>query len=129
MHLIRAVLRRAGRRGAFLAFLALIDWAYGEALLTATVTARHPDFLLPLHAWGWIWAGMGFVAASGIFARRDRVQYGAAATFKAAWALLFVFEWTVKHLPQSWVSVVIWSGFALITLLVSGWPEPPAVSR
>lgn len=121
----RWLARRTGRRGGFLAFLALIDWAYGQALVTATVTLHHPDFLLPLKTWGWIWIGMGFVAASGILARRDRVQYGAAATFKALWALLLVFEWTVQHVPQAWVSVVIWSGFTLITLLVSGWPEPP----
>ena len=120
-----ATARRAGRRGAFLAFLSLLNWAYGYSLLTApAVQRRAADLLLPWTAWGVLWTAMGFVTAAGIFARRDRVSYGAAVTFKTAWGLVQLDLWFGHNVPRAWVGAVIWLGFAATVLIVAGWPEP-----
>ena len=120
-----AAARRAGRRGAFLAFLSLLNWAYGYSLLTAPAALRRAsDLLLPWTAWGILWTAMGFVTAAGIFARRDRISYGAAVTFKAAWGVLQLDLWFAHGVTLAWVGAVIWLGFAAIVLVVAGWPEP-----
>jgi hypothetical protein len=126
-HAARPV-RRLGRRGAFLLFLAVLDFAYGYALLTASIAALRasPDLLLPVHAWGWIWAGMGAVCLSGTLARRDWPQFGAAATLKTAWAAVYADIWIVQHGVNAWVSVVVWLTFALAVLVVASWPEAAA---
>ena len=120
------IARRSGRRGAFLAFLTLLDWAYGWSLLTAPAAQqRAADLLLGWTAWGWIWAATGCVTAAGIFVRRDRVPYALAAALKSAWGLLQLYLWTAGSAPRGWVGAVIWVGFAAIVLTVAGWPEFP----
>jgi hypothetical protein len=121
---IRWAAHHAGRRGAFLAFLAILDLAYGYGLLVASAPQRFIDLLLPYQAWGAIWIAAGLVCASGVFARADRLQFAVAATLKGAWGLLYLDIWLIQGLPRGWVSVVIWLAFALVVLLVSGWPEP-----
>lgn len=117
--------RRAGRRGAFLAFLAVLDVAYGYSLFVTAAPQRAFDLLLPWQAWGIIWMVTGAVCASGIFARRDRLQFTAAAGLKAAWGCLFADIWIEQHYPRGWVSVVVWLAFAATVLIISGWPEEP----
>ena len=117
---------RVGRRGAFLAFLAVLDAAFGYSLLTVPRAAlARADFILPVHAWGWTWIGTGVICASGILARKDRVQYTAAALLKTAWGLLYAWLWW-QGVPAAWVSVTVWLAFALVVVLVAGWPEEAA---
>lgn len=68
------LLRRAGRRGSFLAFLTILNFLYGYSLLKAPRSQQVVDLLLPWHVWGWLWTAMGVVTASGIFVRKDRVD-------------------------------------------------------
>jgi hypothetical protein len=115
----------AGRRGAFLTFLTILDFSYGYALATASVRSlpRGPDLFLPMHVWGWVWVGAGVVCASGIFLRRDWLQYWFAAVLKACWAAVWADIWIVQHVPATWISIVIWAAFSLTVLLIGGWPE------
>lgn len=123
--MIQWVRWHAGRRGAFLAFLTVLDIAYGWALLTMSVAPlKHsPDFFLPLHVWGFIWIGTGLFCLSGIFLRFDRIHYTAAAMLKAAWGLLYLDLQLEGTAHQAWVSVTVWIAFAFIVMLVAGWPE------
>lgn len=125
MSRLRKLAGRAGRRGAFLIFLAILDASYGYALLSASVSALRagPDLLLPMHAWGWIWVGTGAVCLTGVMSRRDWVQFVAAATLKGAWAGVYADIWIVQHSANAWVSVVVWASFALTVLVVASWPE------
>ncbi len=119
------VAARAGRRGAFLAFLAVLDFLYGYSLFTSPAPLRNLDLLLPWQAWAWMWIAAGVIMASGIPARRDRVQYAISAAFKTTWALLYAQLWFVQHVPRAWVAAIIWAAFAATVLIISGWPEPP----
>lgn len=122
----RWVITHAGRRGAFLAFLTVLDVTYGAALLNVPPEQlAHFDFLLPIHTWGWIWCGVGAIIATGILARRDRVQYSISAMFKAVWCFLYVYEWIEYGAALAWASVSVWGAFCLVVILVAGWPEPP----
>jgi hypothetical protein len=114
---------RAGRRGAFLAFLAVLDAAFGYSLLTVPRAGIGSyDFVLPVHAWGWAWIGTGVICALGVAARSDRVAYTMAALLKATWGLTYAWLWW-QGSPSAWVSVAVWLSFALVVVLVAGWPE------
>jgi hypothetical protein len=116
-----------GRRGAFLAFLTVLDVCYGVALLTTMVRALkyvHPDLFLPLSAWGWIWIGVGCFVFTGLLADRDIIQFTAAALLKGVWAVLYADLWLVQHQDSAWISAVVWLSFSLTVLVIAGWPEP-----
>lgn len=124
--------RRPGRRGAFLAFLAILDTAYGYSLLqpparpgaaAGAAAARSQYPILPERAWAVIWLAAAAVCASGILARSDRVQYAAAATLKVAWAARSAWLWHL-HVPLAWISVTVWLAFAATVIIIAGWPEP-----
>lgn len=123
------VSRHVGRRGAFLAFLAVLDLAYGYSLFVTAAPQRQVNLLLPWQVWGYIWAGVGVVCLSGVFVRVDRVQFAAAAALDAAWGLLYLHVWLVQNAPRAWVAVVIWLSFAVTVLIVSGWPEPSRIGE
>jgi hypothetical protein len=118
--------RRLGHRGAFLLFLAVLDFSYGYALLSTSIAALRasPDLLLPMHAWGWIWVAAGAVCVAGAPFRRDRLPFIVAATLKTAWAAVYADIWIVQNGTSAWVSVVVWASFALTVLVVASWPEP-----
>lgn len=120
------LLRRCGRRGAFLLFLAVLDLSYGKALIDTAVASLHhgPDLLLSQYAWGWIWIGTGVVSLTGVFAvAHDWLQFGVESAIKATWAAVFTDVWLVQNEPDGWVSVTVWLAFALVVLLVGSWPE------
>jgi hypothetical protein len=121
----RRIAARAGRRGSFLAFLAILDLAYGYSLFYAPAGERVFDLFLPWQVWGIAWAAVGLLCAARVLAARDRIAFTAAACIKAAWALLFADVWIFQHYPAGWVSVVVWAAFGGAVLIISGWPEPP----
>ena len=121
---MRRLARRAGRRGAFLALLAVFDAAIGYSLLTAPAAQRTMDLLLPYPVWGWIWVAVAVVCAAGTFTLRDRFQFTAAYVLMGSQSLLSIDLWLIQHQPRGWVGVVIWATLTLIIYLAAGWPEP-----
>jgi hypothetical protein len=119
----RFLVERVGHRGAFLAFLSLLDFLYGYSILADTGPLASYHLILPAIVWGWVWVAMGFVLLSGVFIRHDRFQFGASATFKAAWVAAFVNVWITQNYPRIWVSIVIWAALAALVVVVSSWPE------
>jgi hypothetical protein len=129
MSIVRCVLQHAGRRGAFLGFLAILDLAYGYSLFSFPRAALQGiNIGIPIEAWGWIWIVTGLVCATGIFLRSDRVQYTFAALLKTAWGFLWAWLWWQGE-PNSWASVAVWLSFAMTIVLIAGWPEHRRVHR
>src|SRR5690242_21224460 len=80
MKLLKNLRMRIGHRGAFLLFLALLDVLIGYSFFSVN---RSPiPFLVPLHVWGAIWFAAGGILLTGVFQRRDRIQFGVAAGVK-----------------------------------------------
>jgi hypothetical protein len=123
MKVVTWIRQHAGRRGAFLVFLAILDLAFGYSLFSFPRLAfQGIDIVFPIDAWGWIWIATGIVCATGVFLQSDRVQYTMAALLKTAWGLLYAWLWW-QGVPHSWVSVALWLSFALTIVLIAGWPE------
>src|SRR5258708_5036111 len=100
---------KINRRGSFLAFLTILDIGYGFGLIADKPNA---NLLLPWDTWGWIWIGFGLFIATGIFAKMDLWQFGAAAVLKTTWGILYLDLWIVRHLDRGWVVAIIWLSFA-----------------
>ena len=123
MRYVTALRERAGRRGVFLLFLALLDLSYGYGLLAEPPVGRFDDLLLPWVAWGWIWTAIGVICAAGIFAKYDGFAFSGCSALFAGWAMLYV-QLQVQGIGRSWISAVVWAAFALAVLMVAGWPDP-----
>jgi hypothetical protein len=123
MNLTRKLRDRIGHRGAFLLFLALLDFLYGWSLIITPA----PDLrnVLPFEVWGVVWIVGGFACLIGAFMRMDRISYGVAATVKAGWAAVWLKIWLFNGdiIPRAWVSVAIWAAFSGIVIIISTWPE------
>lgn len=119
----RALVHRVGRRGAFLAFLAILDYLYAVSLWPFQVP-RHITLIVSPKEWAAAWFVVALACTVGVFLRRDRVPYSIAAAIKACWSALYFHLWLVQHFPDAWVSAVVWLTFALIVVMVSSWPDP-----
>jgi hypothetical protein len=121
----RRTQRKVGRRGTFLAILALIDFGYGSGLISGYVPlfAHGTTMVFPLVAWGWIWVTVGVICLTGVPLRHDRIQFAVAALLKTAWAALIAVAWLENGIPGGWTSVAAWGGIAMLVLLASGWPD------
>src|SRR5260221_11276342 len=120
---VRWLIRRAGRRGASLAFLAMVDVAYGYSLLVAPAL-RAADLLLPRTAWAWIWLAAGGLCLTGVLARWDRVQFTGSAMLMLAWAGINADGWIVHGAPLGWGSAGGGAGVAAVILLLGSRPGP-----
>jgi hypothetical protein len=119
----KRLVQRIGHRGAFLAFLALLDILYGYSILAEPGLVGNYDLGLTVQSWGLVWLATGIVLLTGIATRHDRVHFGLAAALKAAWAMIWFKLWLFEHTPRGWVPVVIWAAFAAVVVVVSSWPE------
>jgi hypothetical protein len=116
-----------GRRGAFLLFLATLDFVYAWALRLQVTPQQshgpHLNYLLPVWVWGWIWFTTGLIVLGGAFARNDVWAFVCASLIKTAWAGLSFTLWVRGLQPNGWLSAVVWLAFAATVLLISSWPE------
>jgi hypothetical protein len=121
-----ALLRRSGRRGGFLLFLALLDLVYAWGIWISVAPQSHqPNMLLPAQAWAAAWAVTGVICLTGVLLNRDRIMFAAAAAMKTSWCGLSMWLWTSGQQPNGWLSAVVWGAFAATVLMVGSWPEPP----
>lgn len=121
---------RLGYRGAFLLFLAIIDLIYGWYLVNPTAESQRTTqfewraHIMPAQAWGSIWLTVGVVLLVSAFMRQDRIGYTLAIALKVGWAFVAAVGGINGHVQGAWTSVAIWGGFAALTVLESGRPEP-----
>lgn len=125
LNTLRSLVIRIGRRGSYLLFLAILDFVYGYSLLAAVNPAlQKVNLFLPLEAWGIAWLIVGVICLVQAFAKLDRVAFSLAVTIKALWGLAFVFSWGfTTTAPLGWLSGVVWITFAIMTAIISYWPE------
>ena len=117
-----SIAHRIGRRGAFLAFLAILHYAFAWQFWF--IGAQGMPTIAPVRVWaiGWLVSAIGCTV--GIVLRRDRISYTLAATMNGCLAALYSYLWLVKNAPYGWVNALFWSVFALIVVMVSSWPDP-----
>lgn len=131
----RRIVRRIGRRGGSLLFLALVDFAYAGSLAAPAAenaqlsTTRFIAALLPLWVWALLWAVVGVVCLVGAFRVRDGWAFAAAMALKVLWSTTFLLGWAFAGLERGWIGGVIFAGFAAFAYMISGWAEPPAVAH
>jgi hypothetical protein len=124
------IAQRVGRRGAFLLFLAVLDFVYAWALHLATTPQQahvQPDYLLPWQVWAVWYVVAGLANLAGAFAKKDMWAFAQAALLKAAWGSLSLILWFRGQQPNGWLSAVIWLCLAATVLVIASWPEPRAV--
>jgi peptidoglycan/LPS O-acetylase OafA/YrhL len=121
---------RLGYRGAFLLFLAIIDVIYGWFLINPTPEQSRTtqfiwrDHIMPTQAWGVIWICVAIILVVSAFMRQDRIGYAAAIALKVGWAFIAAVAGLTGSVQGAWTTVAIWGGFAALTILESGRPEP-----
>lgn len=126
--LLCPIRRRVGVRGEFLLALALMDFFNAYRLIFPSAETRaSPSIqflagLLPLPAWGAVWAGVGLLCAVQAFALHDRWAFTAASALKVGWGVLHAAAW-VWGVPQAWWSVVIWLAFGRVVHTIAKTPE------
>jgi len=122
---IGSIGRAVGRRGSYLLFLAMLDFAYGYSLtfLRSFASTAKVDLLLPINAWIAIWWIVGTICLVQAFMKMDRVAYSLAVALKVTWGLTMLLAWVQGTSERGWVSAVIFIGFGLLTSIVSYWPE------
>lgn len=130
---LRGLPHHIGRRGAYLAFLVLLDVTVGYALmqpLPLGLDSRpfYAPFLaiMPLSWWAWWWVSTGAAAAVAVLWHRLRPPvFAAAAALKTGWAIGYFVGWA-EGLPafsRGYQSAAIYCAFGLVTLVVAGWRE------
>lgn len=107
-----------------MAFLVILNFSVGYSLLATPASQQVHSLLIPYPVWGWLWMAAAVNAATGVFARNDRVQYSLSAMFKVAWAGVQGHIWLAQHQPRGWVGLAVWLAFAVLILVINGWPEP-----
>lgn len=122
-----------GKRGAVLVLHGLIFFLIGWSYLTA------PDIVARTRTFGFIpewidppllgipWIASGVVSI--FFAidwswTSDRWGFMAATMMPLFWSLLFLTGWINGYNPLAWISAVLYLGYALIIMVVAGWPNP-----
>jgi hypothetical protein len=118
----RWIMSHVGRRGAFLLFLAVLNFTWPFALHVQAVQHLRTNFLLPWQAWAIWWGATGLIDLVGAFSKRDVWAFTASSMLKVAWASTYLVLW-VRGQPYAWFSVVIWLPFAAMVLIVASWPE------
>ncbi len=128
------ILRRVGRRGAFLLFLGVLDAFYAFSLfkpapeVVQSAAVRWVGSMAPLWAWGALWAVVGALCVVYAFKRQDRIGFAAAVLLKVLWGTIYLLGWIFAGLARGYLSTAIWLALALLTYVVSTWPETPPVS-
>jgi hypothetical protein len=121
---------RLGYRGAFLLWLALVDFVYGWFLINPTDEQLQTtqfvwrDHIMATQGWGAIWLGAGVVLTITAFMKQDRVGYAVAIALKFSWAFIAIMAGLTGHVQGAWTTVTIWGVFGGLTVMESGRPEP-----
>lgn len=121
------MIRRIGRRGAALAFFALVDYVFAWTMIAAPSpdrpSARWIASIMPPWCWAAVWLTVGVVVTVGVFRICDREAFAAAIGVKVLWATVHLVGWVAGQNPLGWVTAVVFYAFAAFVWLIAGWPE------
>lgn len=126
---VAGVVKHIGRRGVFLVFLALVAGSANVSLLdptqwpalTKTFRVMHE---VPPNMWAAAWGVMGVFCLIGAVAKQiEEWAFGVAALMLVLWSLIYLQAWHDATLARPWTGFVLYSAFAGLVLVISGWPE------
>ena len=125
----RSLLKRIGRRGAWLLWLAFLDFSYAFGLINPTRFAQTSPTLMylerwmPLNVWGYIWGIIAIICLVHAFRIKDAIGYGAAIGIKVGWATTFLLGWLAGEVERGYLTFAIFITFAAAVMLIAGWRE------
>lgn len=129
----RKVMKRLGRRGAFLMAMGIAWVGLGYSILSVPAPPAQTTGLtiilaaLPLHMWGWVWitAGTLGIAHSGVQdVGRDQVGFTALALPTAAWSAGYLADWLAfGGYSRGWVTSLVYAALCASIVIAAGWPE------
>ena len=131
----RFFIRYVSRRGAFLLFLATLDYVYALALAFPTPDVAHtPTYvflsnILNLDVWAILWTVAGTFCLFYAFRRKDAPGFAAAMFIKVLWALIFLMGWLFAGIQRGFLAAVIWGAFAAVCLLIATWPDEARATK
>ena len=127
--------RIVGRRGAVLAYLAVVDFLFALSLSRPAPVSERPSAylflgrLLLLEGWAALWAAVGALLLVGAFVHRlDRWAFASACLIKIFWGGIYLLGWIAGEISRGWVNAVVWLGLAVLVMIIAGWPEPRSES-
>lgn len=121
---ITTAARRVGRRGASLAFFALLHIAIAISLQQVPDAAARLYVISP-DIWSTCWAVTAGICLAGIVLTRfDAVAFAASMSMMVAWSVLSFHVYWVHPTATGWLGPIVWFAFAGFIWVISGWPEP-----
>ena len=126
---MRSLVKRIGRRGAWLLVMALLDFIYAYGLIFPTQFARTSPSLsyfqrwMPLTAWGIIWGLVSLTCLIYAFKIKDGIGFGVAVGLKVGWAMTLLLGWIVGDVERGYQSAAFFFALAAALLLTASWRE------
>ncbi len=123
------IVPRLGRRGSALLAMAVLDVFYGIRLITVDPGGsdfyRWLDAAVPLLFWGVLWLVVAALCLLSAFRpTNDRAGFLAGLLIKILWSALNIIGYLTGEVFDGWMWAVIWTGFAVIIGIITGWAEP-----
>ena len=86
---------------------------------------------LPLWTWAATWAFTALLCLIYAFAPptplgqrfKDWPAFTVGILVKVFWVLVILAGWASGAVERGWFSAIVWGGFALFVLVISGWRE------
>jgi hypothetical protein len=121
-----------GRRGACLMIFGFVPFAIGGALFVQPTGVKGQsrgipvlDQIAPAACWSVIWMALGAAAFLCAFATRRGTGFGYVLAFllPLVWGASYLVSWLLGELVTGWISAVIYLGYSLLVMIISGWDE------
>lgn len=124
---------RIGRRGACLLIFGFIPFSIGGALFVQPNGRDGRPRVIPLlervapaELWSSLWMLLGAVTMACAFFgwRAQRSGYILAYGLPTFWGAAYFITWLMGDLVTGWVASLLYLGYSLLVIVISGWEEP-----
>jgi hypothetical protein len=123
---------RIGRRGACLMIFGFIPFAVGGALFVQPTGVAGQSrgipvlvHIAPAPVWSIVWMVLGVTAVTCAFSTWRYIRFGYVLAFllPLVWGASYLISWMLGELVTGWISAVIYLGYSLLVMIISGWEE------
>lgn len=124
---------RIGRRGACLLIFGFIHFSIGGALFVQPKDQSGRPRTIPVleliavpEFWGALWVilGLGVMACALGGWRIQRYGFMVAYGLPTFWAAAYLASWALGLLVTGWIAGIVYLGYSLLVIVISGWEEP-----
>lgn len=129
---------RIGRRGACLLIFGFIPFSIGAALFVQP-TDRHGsnrtipvlEHIAPAEFWSSVWMLLGLTAMACAFFNGKAQRYGFVIVYvlPTFWGAAYLASWALGELVTGWFASLVYLGYSLLVIVISGWEEPAVLSE